>query len=254
MESTPTTSATTFPADDFVALEQADMHKVETFFQEVSRRPRGVKSLRDELKYFEVPDLDGYIFLDINHAYDSFNNDLPESFEGQFYAKCSSMAYGRTLNVKPPFKFEYVVLVKTTVLVKHPVQVVITQADDTPQHDVDTPKQATMDSFLRSFKDKVLLSESFLSYLARHYGTEEIVTKNDPSGLKYYAPFMAANQSSGSGKSRLLHEISEWVLPVILSGPNLTGVPSGSTLLKDFTKLIVQVGQCTTSCLPRTIS
>ena len=71
-------------------------------------------------------------------------------------------SYGK-LNVKSLFTFWYVVFVKNTQLVKRPVPVVTPQAEDTPQHDVDTPKQATKDSL-----DKELLSESFLSYLARH--------------------------------------------------------------------------------------
>lgn len=46
------------------------------------------------------------------------------------------------------------------------------------------------------------------------------------------------HQTSGSTKNRLSEEISPFLLPVLISGPNETGLPLGSQLLIGFCEFL----------------
>ena len=233
------TSASTFPADDVVTLDIETSKKVEAWIRQEFDKLGSVKpekrceKLSEQLQTFNVPDLDNYIFYEVNFARLSLNSVF--EFKRSEFLRLCLKRYIVPFEVVPYFEFQYVAFVEGTKLVVPYVDRRV--MEDTPANVTKKPKQAIIRSFQRTFEDKALLGESFLSYLSRHYNIKKLLEKKG-NVLRYYAPFMAANQSSGSGKSRLLHEISEWVLPVIISGPNPTGLPRGSSLLSSFTNLM----------------
>lgn len=90
---------------------------------------------------------------------------------------------------------------------------------------------AVKSSFERVFNDKAGAVCSFLDYPSRHYGKQKFKLNEK---FKYYSPIASMHQTSESGKSRLTEELTPFILPIMISGLDVTGRPSGSKLFAEF--------------------
>jgi hypothetical protein len=98
---------------------------------------------------------------------------------------------------------------------------------------VERVQHVIRDCFNHEFCDRSSIIRSFLDFLSRHYMASVGKVR------EYYSPLTCIHQSSGSGKSRLSKEILSFILPVIMSGPNPTGLPPKSEWLEEFVKMML---------------
>ena len=71
----------------------------------------------------------------------------------------------------------------------------------------------------------------FLYMLSRYYMQKKHSSNASPPK---YSPILTIQQASGAGKSRMTSELAPFVFPIIISGPNLHGVPEECPVLSSF--------------------
>ena len=152
-----------------------------------------------------------------------------EDFMKSFGEMCRQKHGYIITGMKNIMEISFIVLKRSSALVKIPPP-----SDDEVEDDINNKQacEAVKDSFEgKTFQDKGGSVCSILTYLSRNYGK---IKNGLTEKFNYYSPTACMHQSSGSGKSRLCSELSPFVLPLIISGPNETGKPSESQLLKQF--------------------
>ena len=213
-----------------VEIDGTTRNTLARYLVDLAQSSASAAVFKDAIRCFQVTDIPGIVFVN----FEAFETTLL-SFD------TDANFYGTRVIFFRGFNISYIILGVRSSSPLLAEYLAMTPSQPTAQRENLSLASAitAARAFNLQFNDKPAIVQSFLHYLSRHYKISTFLGADGNPGVDYYSPLACIHQSSGSGKSRLSSEVSHFVLPIVLSCPNRTGLPKESPDFAKFCRFLL---------------